>query len=118
MRLLLLFAAAIESAWMLVDATHALRTGSYFGSRLGPWAAVVSYAGIDPRSTAMKYAFIAFGVLWLAVFALVAARAAQGPTIAITAGILTLWFLPIGTLLSAIAIVCGLLLRRAPTTQT
>jgi hypothetical protein len=118
MRRLLLFAAAVQSAWMLADGTHALLTGRYFGPRLGPWAAVVSQAGIDPRSTAMKYAFLAFGIVWLAILTLVAARIRQGLLLAIVAGILTLWYLPIGTLLSAITIVCALLLRRAPTVRT
>jgi hypothetical protein len=118
MRHLLLFVATVESVWMLADGTHALRTGSYFGSRLGPWAAVVSHAGIDPRSTAMKCAFIAFGVLWLAVITLLIARVRAGLSLAIAAGVLTLWYLPIGTVLSAAAIICALILRRVPTTRT
>ncbi|HXA17135.1 MAG TPA: hypothetical protein VN380_09100 [Thermoanaerobaculia bacterium] len=112
MRLLVLFAATLQGGWMLIDGIHALRSGAYFGSRLGPWAAVVSEAGIDPRSTAMKVAFIALGLLWLAVLVLMVARLRQGLIVAITAGILTLWFLPIGTLLSAMVIVCALQLRR------
>ncbi|HEX7681148.1 MAG TPA: hypothetical protein VF713_23630 [Thermoanaerobaculia bacterium] len=111
MRLLVLFAATLQGLWMLSDGIHALRSGAYFGPRLGPWAAVVSQAGIDPQSTAMKYAFVAFGLLWLSVLVLVLARFRQGLIVAITAGILTLWFLPIGTLLSAMVIVCALQLR-------
>jgi MYXO-CTERM domain-containing protein len=116
MRLLVLVAATLQGGWMLIDGIHALRSGAYFGSRLGPWAAVVSQAGIDPRSTAMKVTFVAFGLLWLAVLALVAARRRQGLIMVIIAGFLTLWFLPIGTLLSAMTIVCALQLQRGDAT--
>jgi hypothetical protein len=116
MRLLVIFAAALQGGWMVTDGIHALGTGSYFGPRLGPWADVVSHAGVDPRSTAMKYAFITLGLVWLAVVALVLGRVRQGFNVAIIAGILTLCFLPIGTLFSAMVIVCALQLRRGETT--
>jgi hypothetical protein len=116
MRLLLIFASALQGSWMLADGFHALRRGHYYGTRLGPWAAIVSRAGIDPNSTTMMHAFVAFGVLWLSVFALVVGRDRFAAPLAIVAGILTLWFLPIGTLLSAITIVCALLLSRGAAT--
>jgi hypothetical protein len=113
MRLLVLVAATLQGGWMLIDGIHALRSGAYFGTRLGPWAAVVSQAGIDPRSTAMKVAFVAFGLAWLAVVVFMVARLRQALIVAIAAGSLTLWFLPIGTLLSAMVIVSAWQLRRA-----
>jgi hypothetical protein len=116
MRLLLIFASALQGMWMLGDGTHALRSGHYYGSRLGPWAAVVSRVGIDPNSSTMRWIFVALGVLWLVVLALITARARHALTLALLAAVLTLWFLPIGTLLSAITIVCALLLSRGATT--
>jgi hypothetical protein len=112
MRLLLIVASALMGSWMLADGTHALRSGHYYGSRLGPWAAVVSRAGIDPLSTTMMHTFVAFGVLWLSVFAMVVGRDRHAAWLAIFAAIITLWFLPIGTLLSVMTIVCALLLSR------
>lgn len=92
---------------MLVDGIHALTSGSYFGPRLGPWAVLVAHAGIEPRSAAMKVVFVALGIAWLAVAAFIFARGRQAFVAAIIAGILTLWFLPIGTLLSTVTIVCA-----------
>ncbi len=117
MRLLLIFASALQGMWMLADGIHALRSGLYYGPRLGPWAAIVSRAGIDPTSTTMMWIFVTFGVLWLVVLALVVARARHAMTVALLAAIITLWFLPIGTLLSAMTIACALLLSRGETTE-
>ncbi len=113
MRLLLIFASALQGIWMLADGIHALRSGHYYGPSLGLWAAVVSRAGIDPNSTTMMWTFVAFGVLWLIVLAMVGARARHALTLALLAAIITLWFLPVGTLLSAMAIVFALLLSRS-----
>jgi high-affinity K+ transport system ATPase subunit B len=96
--------AVVQGTWMLCDGIHALKSGSYFGSRLGPWATVVAQAGIDPCSTAMKYTFVSLGIVWLTVAALLTLRTAHALVLAIVAGVVTLWFLPFGTLLSAIVI--------------
>jgi len=117
MRLLLIFASALQGIWMLADGIHALRSGHYYGSRLGPWAAVVLRAGIDPNSTTMMVTFVALGVLWLVVLALLTARARHALTSALLAAILTLWFLPIGTLMSAMTIICVLVLSRGRSMQ-
>jgi hypothetical protein len=117
MRLLLIFAAAVQGMWMPADGIHALRSGHYYGSRLGPWAEVVSRVGIDPNSSTMMGTFVALGVLWLVVLALITTRARQALTLALLAAVMTLWFLPIGTLLSAMTIACSLLLSRGATTE-
>lgn len=106
-RRLLLFAAIVQGGWMLVDGIHALVGGNYFGPRLGPWAPLVAQAGIDPLSAMMKSIFVALGIAWLAIAALLIARARKALVATIVAGVLTLWFLPFGTLLSTVAIVCA-----------
>jgi hypothetical protein len=116
MRLLLIFASAVQGVWMLADGIHALRSGHYYGSRLGPWAAVVLRVGIDPNSSTMRWIFVALGVLWLVVLVLITARVRHALTLALVTAIMTLWFLPIGTLLSVMTIVCALLLSRGATT--
>lgn len=107
MRRLLILFAIVQGGWMLFDGIHALSTGNYVGPRLGPWAALVAHPGIGPRSTAMKVVFVVLGIVWLAVAASLFARRRQAFVAAIVAGILALWFLPFGTLLSAVTIVCA-----------
>ena len=104
--------AVVQGAWMLCDGIHAIRTGSYFGSRLGPWAAVVSLVNIDPHSATMKYTFVALGIVWLVVAALVVLQVSRALALAIVAGVVTLWFLPFGTLLSAVVIACAIQLTK------
>jgi hypothetical protein len=66
--------AVVEAGWMIFDGSRALVLGDYLTAKagphkgqLGPWAKVVSAVGIEPRSTVMKSAFVAYGVGWLIV---------------------------------------------------
>ena len=104
---------------MTFDGTRALIVGDYITPRggphvgeLGPWHYVVERLGIPPRSTAMKVIFVAFGVSWLVIAAALVLRLPWAPTAALVAAILTLWYLPVGTVSSVIQIALLLLLRR------
>jgi hypothetical protein len=113
--------AAVVAGFMVVDGSRALLVGDYFTPRtgeyagqLGPWARAVEAVGIAPRSTLMKSLFVLYGGVWLAVIALFLrnARRAWWPMVAAAIG--SLWYLPFGTLLSAVQIVLlGILRRRA-----
>ncbi|HEX3462724.1 MAG TPA: hypothetical protein VHS78_01555 [Candidatus Elarobacter sp.] len=92
--------AFVQGAYMIADGTHFLASGAYFGNGVGPWAVLVAHAGIAPLSPAMASVFVTFGVLWLlAAVALTLGRARYA---VIALAVATLWYLPIGTLLSAI----------------
>lgn len=64
--------ALVQGAYMLADGVHRLTTGAYLGNGVGPWAALVARAGIDPLSPTMVTAFVSFGALWLAAAAALA----------------------------------------------
>ena len=118
LRWLVIVAAVLESGFMVVDGTHALTTGDYFTPRsgpyagqLGPWASVVSRAGVQPRSTAMKVTFVVLGAAWLAVV-LAFARGASWSWFAMLAFALgTLWYFPVGTILSVVQLAALWVLR-------
>jgi hypothetical protein len=101
---------------MLVDGTIALATGYYFWpangghARLGPWALVVGAVGIDPHSLLMKLIFLVFGVAWLVHAGFVAADR-RNPVATVLLAILTLWYLPFGTLV-AIVELCAVAFRK------
>jgi len=110
---------AFTAGWMLFDGTRALIVGDYvtpasgeYAGQLGPWSNLVKAVGIEPRSTLMKLIFVGYGLTALAiaacfVFGMPWARAAM-----IVVCILGLWFLPIGTVVNAVALILLFLTRR------
>ena len=107
--------AALQGGYMLFDGVRALVVGDYVtpksgphAGQLGPWAKLVAAIGLEPRSTAMKWIFVAYGVLWLVItvaFALGLPWARLGIFVAAMA---TLWYLIPGAAISVLVI--GLLL--------
>lgn len=118
---LIAFLAAIEAGYMAFDGVRALRAGDYltprngpYAGQLGPWAGLVRAVGIEPRSTGMKAFFAVYGLLWLLVIAAFLARPFsrwRGVMLVAAAG--TLWYAPVGTVLSLLQIAL-LLFTRAP----
>jgi hypothetical protein len=112
MRWLIVLLSVAEAGWMIFDGGRALTIGDYvtpasgpYAGRLGPWAAIVSAVGIAPRSTAMKLAFVACGTAWLACAVAFARGVPWAWTAMLAAAIGSLWYAPVGTLLSGLQIV-------------
>lgn len=105
----------LQGLFMLVDGLHAWITGSYFapGGQIGPWTHVVAAAGISPLSTAMKCIFVVLGLAYILAAAAFALYQRRAPLFAVVA-LLTLWYVPLGTILSAIVLVFIALSRRRP----
>jgi hypothetical protein len=95
--------AFITGAFMTADGLHALITGAYFGGSLGPWATVVRAVGIGPHSVVMKVLFVYFGAMWLCSVWLWVRRIA--PRFRFVLAICTLWYAPVGTVISVIELV-------------
>ena len=107
--------AVLEAGWMVFDGARALVVGDYvtpssgeYAGQLGPWSRVVSVVGIAPRSTLMKSIFVVYGAAWLAIAVCFALEIRWAWTAMLVAAIGSLWYLPIGTVVSAVII--GLLL--------
>ena len=86
--------------YMLVDGTRNVLTGTYFGPSLGPWSTLVRAVGIDPQH--FGGVFVVLGLAWFAALAGLLARQWWGVGAASAVGVLTLWYLPVGTVLSAV----------------
>jgi hypothetical protein len=115
MRLLrvgIVYLALGPGLFMTFDGARALIAGDYLtpttgqhAGQLGPWSSVVSAIGIPPRSTGMKVAFVLFGLAWLTA-AVAFLRRAPGSRGALAGlAVATLWYLPVGTLVSALVLV-------------
>jgi hypothetical protein len=118
-RLALVALGLVEGAWMTFDGTRALTVGDYVApssgahaGQLGPWSHVVGAVGIPPRSTAMKIIFVVYGLSWLIVAIGLAVRSGWALPAMLIAALATLWYLPVGTILSIIQLVGLIWLRR------
>jgi hypothetical protein len=115
LRIFIVFLALCEGGYMLVDGLVALATGSYLtpGGRgeLGPWAALVSAAHVDPASRTMHAVFVAFGAAYFGCIAAYLARLRWAGAALAALAAATLWYLPVGTLLSLLQLL-GLALER------
>jgi len=108
-RIAITLIALFVGGWLTFDGTRALISGDYITPRsgpsagqLGPWSKLVSSIGIDPRSTSMKSIHIVLGILWLISSLMFLAKPGLGWFALVGCSISSLWYLPIGTVLSIV----------------
>lgn len=95
--------ASVIGGWMIFDGIHVLITGKYFGpEKPGPWSDLVSFFGINPFDLGIL--FIILGVLWLLFLAGMLLKKTRSWYGAVFTAVATLWYLPVGTVLSLIYI--------------
>lgn len=100
----IIFVALLNGGWMVFDGVHVLRKGKYFGpNEPGPWSKLVSKVGIDPLS--IGPVFVLLGLGWLVGGTCMIAGFAQAWLVLAIVGVLTLWYISIGTMLSIIVLV-------------
>ena len=110
MKAALIAIAFLIGGFMTFDGVHVLLKGKYFGpEKPGPWAGLFSAAGIDPFK--LSYLFILFGVAWLIMGIGFSMQADWAWKAGMALAVFTLWYLPVGTLLSVITLVLLMLLR-------
>ncbi len=104
--------AVVEAGWLAFDGAHALilgdyvtpKTGAYAG-QLGPWSDIVRAVGIEPRSLLMKSIHLVIGIVWLGTAVAFARRRSWAWKGMVACAVSALWYLPFGTLLSALQLV-------------
>lgn len=104
--------ALIQGGWFTFDGSRALLVGDYLtafsgprAGQLGPWSRIVSAIGLEPRSTSIKCLHLALGIAWLISLVTFALRPELGWWAILGCSIASLWYLPLGTVLSVIAVV-------------
>jgi len=104
--------ALFQGAWLTFDGTRALTVGDYVtpssgprAGQLGPWARVVSAIGFEPRSTFIKSVHVFLGIVWLIGIVVLLLRPDIGWWFVLCCGVGTLWYLPLGTVLSIVVLV-------------
>lgn len=101
--------ALLMGGWLTFDGSRAFVVGDYVtpktgpgAGQLGPWSKVVSAMGIDPRSSVAKGLHVMVGILWLIALATFFIRPHAGWYALAGASLLSLWYLPLGTVLSIV----------------
>lgn len=104
--------AAVEAGYMVFDGVHALTRGDYLtpttgahAGQLGPWSSLVAAVGIAPRSAVMKWLFVVYGVVWLAVIVTFLLGAGWAWWAMVAMAVASLWYLVPGTLISVVTLV-------------
>jgi len=102
--------ASLVGGWMIFDGVHVLATGKYFGpAKPGPWSSLVAAIGLDKFSLGVP--FILLGVLWILFLMMMLLHQSLAWYGALLTAILTLWFLPVGTVLSLLYLVMLFIFR-------
>ena len=103
MKYLVIALASIQGLWMIIDGIYVIANGKYLGpEKPGPWASLIGLTGVD----VFKFGpmFVLFGVAWLAFVGAFFTEATWARTFGIALSVLTLWYLPVGTLISIIVL--------------
>lgn len=110
MKFIIIIAGIITGGFMLVDGMHVLLKGKYIGPpKPGPWASLFDKINVDVFK--LGPLFIAFGLAWLIFIGGFWMQKPWAHTMGIVLSILTLWYLPVGTLISIIVLILLLKLR-------
>ena len=107
MKILLGFIGVLAGGWMIVDGVHVMLRGKYIGpQKPGPWSVPFVKLGVDPFRLGPM--FVGLGTLWLIFLTATLAGKPWGRYAAVATAVASLWYLPLGTILSLvyIALLC------------
>jgi hypothetical protein len=104
MRILISILALLNGGYMLFDGIYVMLKGKYFGPpKPGPWANL--FYKFDVNVFKLGPLFIIFGLLWLAWLYGFWTHQSWAYTAGIILSVISLWYLPVGTLFSVIILV-------------
>jgi hypothetical protein len=106
----LLAVGGLQGLFMVIDGFHVIRTGSYIGGQVGPWAVIVRAAGLNVYR--MGPFFLALGSLWLLGCVLLLVRPRNGLILLTMTASISLLYALFGTVLSIIALAMVVVCRR------
>ncbi len=115
---IIIICAILVAGWFVIDGARALIVGEYvtpksgkFAGQLGPWSKIVTKVGIEPNSIQMKLIFLIYGIVWLGLIVSYFLRMSWSWWGMLVAAVLSLWYLPFGTMLGLLQIVLLIVIR-------
>jgi hypothetical protein len=104
MKWIVIVLGVITGGFMLIDGIHVLLKGKYIGPpEPGPWASLFYKLKVDVFK--LGPLFIAFGLAWLLFVASLWMQRSWSFPLGVAVAVLTLWYLPVGTLISVIVLI-------------
>lgn len=105
MKILIGILGFLNGGYMLLDGIYVLLKGKYIGpERPGPWSTLLEKMGVG-NVFSLGPLFIAFGLCWMVWLYALLTLQPWAVWFGILVSILTLWYLPVGTLFSLIILV-------------
>ncbi len=103
MKIIITISSLLNGLYMLIDGIYVMIKGKYIGpEKPGPWAGLFEKAGINVFQ--LGPLFISFGIAWLIFLAAYLTGQSWAYTAGLIISVLTLWYLPVGTILSLIVL--------------
>ncbi|GDX53107.1 hypothetical protein LBMAG27_21540 [Bacteroidota bacterium] len=104
MKILVTLLGLLNGIYMLADGIFVILKGKYIGpAKPGPWANVFYKLNIDVFK--LGPVFIVFGLLWLTFLFGLWTNQTWTYLLGLVICILTLWYLPIGTIISVVILI-------------
>ena len=101
MKILITILAILTGGYMLLDGIYVMLKGKYIGPpKPGPWANIFYKFGVDVFK--LGPLFIVYGVLWMIWIYGLWTQQSWAFMFGVVVSVLTLWYLPAGTLFSVI----------------
>ena len=111
MKILLTLLAFVNGAYMLLDGIFVMLKGKYIGpEKPGPWANLFYRLNMDVFK--LGPLFIIYGLLWLIFLFGLLTNQNWAYLLGLIISVLTLWYLPVGTII-AVAVIVILITARA-----
>jgi len=110
MKILITIFGVVNGGYMLLDGLFVIFNGTYIGpEKPGPWANVFSMFNVDVFKLGPLFVF--YGLTWLVWVVALWTQQSWAYSLGVILSILTLWYLPVGTLFSLIILIVLLTTR-------
>lgn len=111
MKFLIIILGFFNGCYMLLDGVYVISNGKYIGSlKPGPWAIIFNRLNVDIYK--LGPLFILFGVLWLIWLYGFWESQSWAYIYGVVLCVLTMWYLPVGTMFSLIILIILLFARQ------
>ena len=113
MKILISILGLLNGGYMLLDGLFVIFKGKYIGpEKPGPWSILFYKLDIDVFN--LGPVFIMFGLLWLIWLYGLWTNQSWSHTFGLVISIMTLWYLPVGTIFSVIILLTLIFAKQKP----